>query len=190
MSQTNPFAKAQNPDYVYLDISPKPPFRTKFFWSSTNFPNLSRPCRCDAIRAYQSPGVRYVSVGALRACVQLGTDRTRRALRSFCYIQGFRLYSRNGAQEHRTRRSVRPHVIHVRVRSFALRALHRRAHSLVWRWQTATLHSLRDLHSEVECQMRLPSPNTTGCSRCMVTSPHAHSPQAAASPSIPPPPLL
>ena len=156
--------------------------------SSTNFPNLSRAGATRFV-LIKAPACMCLSVRCVRAYNSVA-DRTRRALRSFCYIQGFRLYSRNGAQEHRTRRSVRPHVIHVRVRSFALRALHRRAHSLVWRWQTATLHSLRDLNSEVECQMRLPSPNTTGCSRCMVTSPHAHSPQAAASPSIPPPPLL
>ena len=61
----------------------------------------SVPVRRDS--CLSKPRRAYVSVGALRACVQLGTDRTRRALRSFCYIQGFRLYSRNGAQEHRTR---------------------------------------------------------------------------------------
>ena len=63
--------------------------------SSTNFPNLSRPCRCDAIRAYQShdqsPGVRMcLSVRCVRAYNSVA-DRTRRALHSFCYIQGFRL---------------------------------------------------------------------------------------------------
>ena len=159
--------------------------------SSTNFPNLSRPCRCDAIRAYQSPGVRMcLSVRCVRAYNSVRTVRVVLYVHFATYKDfGFTHEMAPKNTEHVRRRSVRPHVIHVRVRSFALRALHRRAHSLVWRWQTATLHSLRDLHSEVECQMRLPSPNTTGCSRCMVTSPHAHSPQAA-SPSIPPPPLL
>ena len=63
--------------------------------SSTNFPKLSRAGATRFV-LIKDPACMCLSVRCVRAYNSVA-DRTRRALHSFCYIQGFRLYSRNGA---------------------------------------------------------------------------------------------
>ena len=57
--------------------------------SSTNFPNLSRAGATRFV-LIKAPACMCLSVRCVRAYNSVA-DRTRRALHSFCYIQGFRL---------------------------------------------------------------------------------------------------